>query len=137
MAQADINSITVLPNSRNEFNTFNYAALSESADEVKAPGFFKPLVHQNVVQVGDRINVFVHDINKQLSNYVEVIFTHVDKINGTYKAITLRDEDLSVQKLSSNTEELLNVITQRLLNDNKFADRFNKILDLRIAELNG
>jgi len=84
--------VTVIANSRAEHCIYTYSTNADTYFDIKDPAFFNPLY--TFVLVGDIIRIFQYEENK-LVRYIEYVFTEVDKIAKTVKAVLLFEKNLT------------------------------------------
>lgn len=87
-------NFSTIPNSNSEFCIYTYKAEYETYNQLTRPGFFNPA--HTFLNTGDTIRVFRYDLEGNLTNYLENIVMHVDKINK--KVVTAGAVNLNLEK---------------------------------------
>ena len=78
-AVANLKNFSTIPNSNSEFCIYTYKAEYETYSQLARRGFFNPAY--SFLNTGDTIRVFLFDLEKNLTNYIEYMVYSVDKIN--------------------------------------------------------
>lgn len=91
-AVANIKNFSTIPNSNSEFCIYTYKAEYETYNQLTRVGFFNPAY--SFLNVGDTIRVFLFNIHKELTNYLEYLVVSVDKINKKVVVATITNQNI-------------------------------------------
>lgn len=92
-AVANPKNFSAIENSSANFSIFAYKAEFDTYQQVINPNFFSSCY--TFLATGDMIRVFIYDIQKKLTNYLEFIVMDVDKLHKTVTTVSIANHNLN------------------------------------------
>ena len=120
--------LTIIPNSKDEFNIYSYPAQSESVEDLKDPRFLDSAF--TILQKGDTVRSFKFGFENEIEAIVESVVISVDKDARKVDFVVVREFTIDDQGtlVDRTIEAIIAKEIEKILQADKLSDLVKKVL---------
>jgi len=121
--------ITIIPNSRDEFNIYSYGALTETVKDIKNPRFLDSGF--TMFQKGDTLRIVKFGFEKEVEAIIESVITNVDK--DTRRVDFTIVKEIILDESGSFIDLIFEEAVSKAIEDILKADKLAKLVEKVVA----